>query len=260
MNLDELDLLFWAVSFIGHVILLLVLSIRSRSRNFPIFTTLIAFNVVRTIALFLIHRRHAKTAYFYTFWVLAVVDIGLQFAIVYELSAKVFRPLGQWAPDIRRRFLVWVGGSVIIASILIMIPKPTSRFFMQVVILKASFFSAALMSELLLGMIVLSAVAGLNWSTHVAKIAKGLITYSIATLTLETANTFFGLDGRGQIYDDLSRVRIAIYLCCVGYWIAVLWRNAPPAQKIPRLVWQQASTINQILKIQVEALREAGEP
>jgi hypothetical protein len=259
MNLSKVDLLFWAMSFIGNLALLFVLLFRGRFRNFPIFTALVTLNVVRTITLFLIRWHSAQSTYFYAFWSLAVVDMGLQFGIVYELSSKVFRPVGEWAPDIRKRILIWVSASVILASLLTLIPKPASRFWIQGLILKGSFFSAALMSELFVGMIVLSAVAGLSWSSHLAKIAKGFTVYSIATLVLETANTFLGLGGTGHIYDDLSRIRIAIYLCCVAYWIVALWRNAPPARKIPDHVWQQASTINQMVKIRVEALRQEGE-
>jgi hypothetical protein len=260
MNLSELDLLFWAMSFIGHVTLLLVLLLRGRFRNLPIFTALITLNVVRTIALFLIRQHNAQSTYFYTFWSLAVLDVGLQFAIVYELSSKLFRPLGEWAPDIRKRFPLWVSASILLTSLLTMVPKPASHFWIQELILRGSFFSAALMSELFVGMIALSAVAGLTWSSHIAKVATGFTVYSIATLILETANTWLGLGGSGHAYDDLSRIRIAIYLCCVAYWIVALWRNAPPTTKMPDHVRQQASTINQMVKIRVEALRQAGEP
>jgi hypothetical protein len=94
MNLSHLDLLFWAMSFIGNVALLLVLLLRGRFRNLPIFTALITLNVVRTIALFLIRRHNAQSMYFYTFWSLAVLDVGLQFAIVYELSFEGISPTG----------------------------------------------------------------------------------------------------------------------------------------------------------------------
>jgi hypothetical protein len=260
MNLSELDLLFWAMSFIGHVALLLVLLLRGRFRDLPIFTALVTLNVVRTIALFLIRWHNAQSTYFYTFWSLAVLDVGLQFAIVYELSSKVFRPLGEWAPDIRKRFPIWVSASIILTSLLTLIPKPASHFWIQELILRGSFFSAALMSELFVGMIALSAEAGLTWSSHIAKVAIGFTVYSIATLILETANAWLGLGGSGHTYDDLSRIRIAIYLCCVAYWIAALSRNAPPATKMPDHIRQQVSTINQLVKIRVEALRQAGEP
>ncbi len=259
MNLSELDLLFWAMSFVANLVLLFVLLIRSRSRNFPLFTALITLNVARTIVLFVIRRHNAQSAYFYTFWTLAVVDMGMQFGIVYEVSSKVFRPMGKWVPDVKK--ISWKRVIVIVAitSLLTLIPRPPNDSRMQEIIVKSSFLSAALMSELFVGMLALSAVAGLTWTSHVARIAKGLTAYSIATLILETANTYLGLGGSGPVYDDLSRIRIGIYLCCVTYWIVALWRNAPPSRNMPDHIRKQATTISQAVKLRVDGLRRAGE-
>jgi hypothetical protein len=152
-------------------------------------------NFIRTIVLFLINREGTRAVYFYTFWSLAFADVALQFGVVYELASRVFRPLGEWPSDVRARLAAWVGVSGCFALLLIWIPKPQNRFWMQVIFLKGSFFSAALMSELFVGMMALSSVAGLSWSSHVAKIAKGLAFYSVSTLVFETANTCLGIEG-----------------------------------------------------------------
>src|SRR5258708_13996855 len=131
---------------------------------------------------------------------------------------------------------------------------------MQVVLLKGSFFSAALMSELFVGMMALSSIARLSWSSHVAKIAKGLALYSVATLVFETANTSLGLDGNDRTYGELSRLRMGLYLCCVMYWIVSLWRNAPPARRMPELVRRQVSVISQALECRLDAVRSQEEP
>ncbi len=238
MPLTNLDLLLWVAGFLGHLALLLILLLRRRARMFPVFTTLIVLNVTRTVVLFLINRGGTKAAYFYTFWSLAFADVALQFGVVYELASKVFRPLGEWASDIRTRLAVWVACSLGFALLLTWIPHPQSRFWMQVVLLKGSFFSAALMSELFVGMMALSSIAGLSWSSHVAKIAKGLALYSVATLVFETANTSFGLTGNDRIYGQLSRLRMVL----------------------PELVRRQVSVISQALECRLDALRSEEEP
>ena len=260
MALTDLDLLLWATGFLGHVALLLILLLRGRARSFPVFTALIVLNVSRTMLLFLITREGTKAMYFYAFWSLASADVALQFGVVYELASKIFRPLGSWASDIRTRIAVWAGASVCLAWLLTWIPKPQSRFWVQVLLLKGSFFSAALMSELFVGMIALSSIAGLSWSSHVAKIAKGLAFYSVVTLIFETINTSFGLNGKDQVYGELSRLRMVLYLCCVMYWIVALWRNAPSARRMPILVREQVSAIHQALKGRVAAFRSGGRP
>lgn len=258
MPLTDLDLLLWVTGFLAHLTLVLVFLLRGRARSFPSFTALIVLNVLRTIVLFLINREGTKAIYFYTFWSLAAADVALQFGVLYELASKVFRPLGEWASDIRTKLSVWVVVSVVFALLLTWIPKPQSQFWMQVLLLKGSFFSAALMSELFAGMIALSSVAGLSWSSHVAKVAKGLACYSLGTLIFETANTSFGLNGTVQLYDELSRLRMVLYLCCVTYWIISLWRNAPPARRMPALMRQQVSVINRAIESRLEGLRSGG--
>jgi hypothetical protein len=258
MPLTDLDLLLWLTGFLGHVALLLVLLLRGRARTFPIFTALMILNVIRTVVLFLINREGSKAMYFYAFWSLASADIALQFGIVYELASKIFRPLGTWASDIRTRLAMWAGASVCLALLLTWIPKPQSQFWMQVLLLKGSFFSAALMSELFVGMIALSSVAGLSWSSHAAKIAKGLAFYSVVTLIFETANTSFGLNGNDRIYGELSRLRMVLYLCCVMYWILSLWRNAPPASRMPDLMREQVSVISRALEGRLDVFRSEG--
>ena len=260
MPLTNFDLLLWVAGFLGHLALLLILLLRRRARMFPVFTTLIVLNVTRTIVLFLINREGTKATYFYTFWSFAFADVALQFGVVYELASKVFRPLGEWASDIRTRLAVWVACSIGFALLLTWIPHPQSRFWMQVILLKGSFFSAALMSELFVGMMALSSIAGLSWSSHVAKIAQGLALYSVATLVFETANTSFGLTGNDRIYGQLSRLRMVLYLCCVMYWIVSLWRNAPPARRMPELVRRQVSVISQALDYRLDTLRSEEEP
>jgi len=255
MPLTNLDLLLWVAGFLGHVALLFVLLWRRRARIFPIFTALIVLNVLRTIVLFAINRKGTKAEYFYTFWSVASADVVLQFGVVYELASKVFRPLGKWPSDIRPRLAILVSGSLVLALLLTWIPKPQSQFWMQVVLLKGSYFSAALMSELFVGMMALSSIAGLSWSSYVAKIAKGLAFYSVATLVFEAVNTSFGLTGNDRLYDELSQLRMVLYLGCVLYWIVSLWRKAPPARRMPDHVRQQVSVIGQALESRLDILR-----
>jgi hypothetical protein len=255
MHLTGLDLLLWAASFAVHLGLLFVLLIRRRAPVFPMFTTLIITNVGRTIALFLIQVYGTRAEYFYTFWSLAVLDVALQLCVVYEMASHVFRPSGSWPAGIGGRIWWWLGGSVAIAAGLTWIPKPSTHFWMQLLILKGGFFSAALLSELFVGMIFLSATAGLPWKTHVARIAQGLGVYSVITVFTETGNTYFGLKSNTKIYDDLSHLRIAVYIGCVIYWIIMLWREAPRSPQMTDLMRQQLDALDGSAALNLKSLR-----
>ena len=52
MHLTGLDFLLWAAGFVADLALLFVLWFRKRASAFPIFTTYVTANVVRTIVLY----------------------------------------------------------------------------------------------------------------------------------------------------------------------------------------------------------------
>jgi hypothetical protein len=259
MHLTGLDLLFWAVGFAGHVILIVVLWVRQRVRAFPFFTALICLNVVRTITLALIQLYGTRRGYFYTYWSLAILDVALQLGVVYEMASRVFRPLGKWAPDVRRAILWWIAGSLAVAASLTWIPTPSTRLWMQVVMIKGSFFTAALLSELFVGMIALSATAGLPWKTHVARISQALGIYSIFTVLVEAGSSYFGLRSDPRAYVDLTHVRMGLYLGCLSYWIVMLWRDAPPGREITPHMRRQLAAINAGAAHDLQQLRSRRE-
>jgi hypothetical protein len=232
MLLAGVDQVFWAAGFLGHVVLLTVLWVRHRAREFPVFTVWIASNLARTIMLFAVSHYANRAAYYYTYWTLAALDMLLQFAIVHEMYSKIFRPLGVWAPDIRKTFLWLVSSSLGVAVLLTGLSKPPTRIWIQAVVIKGNLFSSVCMTELFVGMVALSVKAGLPWKGHVGRISHGLGAYSIFGVILEAGNSYFGLEGDMHAYQLLSRLRMIVYLCCLAYWIVALWQSTPAPRQM----------------------------
>jgi len=243
MQFAGVDLLLWAIGLLGHVVLLLVLCFRRRAAHFPVFTTLIATNVIRTIALYFTFRLGTRHAYFVTYWSLAILDVALQLAVVYEMASHVFRPLGTWSRDVHRGFLWLIGGSITVASLLTWMAAPAAHSLKEVVVIRGSFFSAALMSELFVGMVAFSVIAGLPWKTHVARISQGLGAYSIVCILIEAGHSYSIITPGTPTYVLLSHIRMAVYLVCITYWIVMLWRNAPRPKDLPDEMRRQLSLL-----------------
>ena len=223
MRLSGLDFLFWAAGLAANAALLFVLVYRNRARTFPIFTALIALNVIRTIVLYLVQRLASHGTYFTSYWSLTALDTVLQFGIVYEIAAIVFRPAGTWARDVRLRFVALLFPCIGIALALSWLDSPPSRTWVQAAVARGNLCAESLMSELFVLMLALSISAGLPWKTHVARIAQGLGTYSLVSLALQTGQSYFGVDRQFPMYVSLSHIRMIAYLGCVSYWIATLW-------------------------------------
>ena len=231
MHLTGLDFFFWALGFLEVCVLLAVLWYCKRAARFPVFTTWIAFEVVQTVALYFTFRLGSSQTYFYTYWSLGFLDVTLQLAVAYELCAHVFRPMGAWAPDVRRGFAVVAGASLLIASVLTWLAAPPARFLRSAIVIRGNFFSSALMSELFVAMVALSVTMGLPWRTHVARLAQGFGVYSIFCIVTEGAHSYFGTGG--AVYTRVSQIRISLYCLCVAYWIVAMARNEPEPPKLP---------------------------
>jgi hypothetical protein len=259
MHLTGLDLLFWAASFAGHVTLMAVLWIRHRVRTVPFFTTFIGANILRTVVLYLIAQFGTRATYFYTYWSLAVIDLVLQLCVVYEIASGVFRPLGGWAKDAKRG-LIWLGClSIAIAAGLAWLASPPTVLWLQSMIIRGNLLSAALMSELFVGMIALSVTVGLPWKTHITRIAQGLGAYSIIDVLVEAAHGYFGLGKDTHIYTDLSHARIAIYILCTVYWIVMLWRDAPQPRELSDEMRADLVSLQEKVGYGLESLRSRRE-
>jgi hypothetical protein len=256
MHLTGIDFLFWAAGFVEHLVLLAVLLIRARAKTFPVFTALIATNVIRTIALYFVAQYGSKHAYANVYFSLAVCDLILQFALVYEVASDVFRPLGRWAPDVRNS-LVWIVClSIAMASGLTWLAsRPPSSTWLRATLIRGNFFSATLLSELFVGMIVLSATVGLHWRTHVAKIAQGLGLYSLVCIAIEAGHTYLGMDRSVRISAGLSFFRMSVYLLCLLYWIVTLWLDAPAPKELSEDMRRQLFTLQGRVAYDLQKLR-----
>ena len=258
MHLSGLDLFLWVAGLVGNVSLLAVLWLRKRATEFPFFTSLIAMYVGRTIILFFVYRYGSKDAYFYAYWSLAILDIELQLAVVYEIASYVFRPTGSWAQDLRWSFVWLLSLSAVIGVALTWLAAPATKTLYQEIAIRGNFFSSVLLSELFVGITALSVTMGLPWKTHVARIAQGLGTYSIVGFAIEGLHSYFGLSQGMQGYTMLSHVRIAAYLSCVAYWIVTLAQEAPEPRGMPVQMQQQMLLLQRRVAFELAHIRGWG--
>ena len=200
MHLSRLDFILWAATFVGHMALLCVLVRRRRAVRYPIFTALIAADIARSITLYLVFDLGTAKQYSYTYWSLAIVDIVLQFAVVYEIAVHTFRPLGCWARDLRAHLVGLICLSLAVAVGLTWLASPPARTILDAVVIKGKFFSSVCMIELFVGMLALSATAGLPWRSHTSRISEGFGVYSMVCVLIDAAHGYFGFGGDNHIF------------------------------------------------------------
>jgi hypothetical protein len=212
--------------------LLAVLLGRGRVRRFPFFTIYIGSNLAGDAILYYVSRHGSHSAYFDAYWILRAIDVAAQLGVFYEIAGMVFRPLGVWAADIRKRFTLLALGSLAVAALLTWLASPPTEYFVQTVVIKGSFFVACLMSELFVITTALSTRVGLAWRNHVSAVAQGIGIYSITTVIIEGANSYLGAVGAAAAYARLERVRVVLYTLCLCYWNIRLYQNEPVRREI----------------------------
>jgi hypothetical protein len=253
MHLSRTIFAFWAVGLITQILLLLVLVVRHRARTFPVFTTLMAANVLNSVVLYEVALHGSKHTYFVAYFAFAVLDLFLQLSVTYELARHVFCPTGTWAPDVRKGFLILVVVSLAIAFALACIPSPPEKTLLGVLLDRGNLFSSALQCELFVGMIAFSSTANLPWNTHVARIAQGLGFYSLIGLMTEAGHNI--LTRNTPAFESLTYVRMSIYLLCVSFWIVMLWLPAPAPQELPEEARRQLFTLQRRVEYDLRKLR-----
>ncbi|MGC2213000.1 MAG: hypothetical protein WA602_07350, partial [Silvibacterium sp.] len=160
-----------------------------------------------------------------------------------------------WAKDVRGAFGWLISLSLVVAAALTEMAKPHTRLWVQAVTIRVDLFSSVWMSELFVGMIAISVKVGLPWKTHVARISQGLGIYSLFGVIIEAGNSYFGLSRNTEVYATLSYLRMTVYLCCLCYWVVMLWRNAPDSREMTMELYQQLARLQARAEYDLQRLR-----
>jgi hypothetical protein len=255
MNLSDFDRFVWAASLYGQALLVLILWTRGRAKSFPIFTAYIGESICTNIALYFTLYHRSLSAYAHAYHALGFVDEALQLLVVYELAIHVFCPTGVWARDARKIFLGLAGVSFGVAFLLTWLAHPAGSLPIDTFLLRSNFFSAALMSELFVGMMVLSVTVGLPWKTHVARIAQGLGAYSVFCVAKNIALAYVDISKHPRVFTELSHLRILTYLACEAYWVVMLWQEAPAPRELPDAMRAQIYTLQKQVEYDLIRIR-----
>lgn len=224
MNVPLTALILWAAGLIVHACLLFVLIVRKRWRTFPVFTTLMGFNVFRTILLVVLYKYASLHKYWLAYSYASVIDLALQLGIIFELARVVLKPTRTWVRDAGKMFsLCGVAGAGVAAAIAYFI-NPSSPSSLESWVEKGNLFSAMLTLELFASMLFASTRLGLLGTSHVMRLGQGWAIWAIADLIAEGAYSHFGSDWRGVALDY---VRTFTYFGVTIYWMITLWRPEP---------------------------------
>jgi hypothetical protein len=233
-SVAALDNIFWAAGFLGHLVLLVVLLIRRRVREFPVFTSFIAYVTMRTVVLFLIWRYGSVYAYKLGYWVLSPGDYAFQIAIIFEIGRNVLRPTGTWVQDARMGFLLWSAvGTLIAVCLSLAITPPEAKGF-DLWMARVTVFTSLLTCATFLAMSAAANRLGLIWRSHVMALGQGLTVWALFALFGDLVHLAVGWRPDFVLFD---RFRMLAYLGAVLFWTIAFW--LPERKRAPLSVDMQ---------------------
>ncbi len=221
MTLSTLDTVLWVASLLGHVTLLFVLIARVRWRQFPVFTSFVAFNVLRTIVLFLVRQHGTRHGYFLAYWITGFADYLFQIALILEIARDVLRPAGRWVLEARRVFVVWGAAGLLVAAGLALTIGPPESKGLDLWDVRITVFTSLLTCGLFLAMATAANRLGLGRRSHILALGQGLTAWAFVALLEDFGHVTLGWNRQFIVFVHL---REAIYLAVLGYWIWTFWR------------------------------------
>lgn len=228
MSPTALDNALWAAGFLGHVVLLSVLASRERWKEFPVFSAMIAYQAVLSVALFTILRQGSQHVYFLAYWISALVDYAFQVALIFEIARAVLRPTNTWVQDARASFLGWSALGVALATAVVYFIGPSSSKGLALWAVRGTLFNSVLQLELFLSMSAAANRLGLPWRSHVMSLGQGIAAVAVIGVLSDIGRMHFGWSQKFVIFTQLGEF---IYLGSLFFWVYAFLR--PERERAP---------------------------
>lgn len=228
MHFSALSRILWALSFFCDALVLVILCVRGRYRQFPVFSSYFAFDLLRTIVGFTAYMLNKKLLYRDQYYFFLLVDYCFQVGIVLEIARVVLRPTGTWLRDARTMFAgLGFAGALVAAAIAWWIAPPVHSGW-QLWPLRVNLFTSLLTCELFVAMSFTANRLGLGWRNHVMALAQGWTFFNVVMVLTTSLQSYFGT----VHFLVLDQIRGCAYWVGIIYILVQLWIPEPERKPI----------------------------
>lgn len=222
MGFTWADFALWIAGFLAAAVLFAVLVSKGRARQFPFFTTLVGFDALQNVGLFLALKN--PRVYEILYFGGQFVDFLLQLAVVFEIARQVFRPFGKWASGARSFWTAACGLSLVAALGLTFIASPHAPTSAWAWAIKGDLFAIMFTCMISIAVLVTARQYGLGWRNHVMGLAQGWTFWAFLTFVVETCHSYFGYS---PWYVHLANISAVADIVAQIYWIFIFWQEEP---------------------------------
>lgn len=230
-----LYLYLWIAPHALQAALAVMMVRRKLAKAFPAFFMYTVGEVLQFIILFAMHEIDAVSAHAYTVaWFIGDgVSIVLRFAVVYEIFDHVFSSY----PTLKELGAVifrWATAVLMIVAVVLVGYSTSGEIgWAEILIPIVDRAVSVVQCGLLVLLLLLSRFLNFTWRSYAFGIALGMGLFASVELGISAIRTELGL---GVALDKLAIVTMAVYHCCVLFWIVALLRpqrEITPVTSVP---------------------------
>jgi hypothetical protein len=252
MSAETIGYVLWPVGPVLQTAICVYLWRKNLRQKYPLFFSYCAFMVLSSVGLFFVSRLGGTSSaeYFYAYWSISAVRIGLGFTVIYELFRNALQPYHALR-DLGTMLFGWVGVVMLLVAALmafnVSAPNEASRVIAGVLDLERSVRLAQ--CGLLLFLLLFGTRLGLTLRHRTFGIAAGVGIYAATDLLLVNLRAHVGPEWASAY--SLLRATVFVFSC--GVWLFYVVRPEPAPVMLPSMV-----SARPILQRWDEALAEAA--
>jgi len=230
----NLQPVLWMAHPVLEVFLATAMVWRGLHRKFPVFFSYIVCELVSFGILFPIHRYGHSLAYFYGYWISAMISLTLGFKVIHEVFLDVFRPF-HTLRDLGTVMFKWAALVMIFVAIVVAVASPMGQSPLVQAVTTLQRCVRTVQCGLILFLLFFSRYLGVSWRQYSFGVALGFGSYAIVELA--TNALYFG----GQINSPLAGLLdTVVYTTALMVWVGYGFLKAPAAlQQVALLASQR---------------------
>ncbi|MGH9510800.1 MAG: hypothetical protein ACRD2U_01555 [Terriglobales bacterium] len=224
----------WIAQPILEIAVVATMVARKRHRTFPVFFTYMAAQVVMFCVLFPVQKMGNYVAYFYSYWICALINLALGFKVIYEIFQDVFRPYHA-LKDLGSVLFKWSALVMLLAAVVIAAASPRSG---QGSVLEAVMITQrgvrVIQCGLIVFLLIFSKHLGVSWKQNSFGIALGFGFYAAVEL-----GTFALFSSGRESKPMVALLTISAYCLSLGVWLGYALLKAVPREVSANLLTSQ---------------------
>ncbi len=209
--------LTYLICWVAHPVLQAVVAItmirRGLQRKFPIFFAYLLTEIVMFAICFPIYMKGSYSAFFYSYWILAVISSGVGFFVIHEIFGDIFRPF-HTLKDLGTVLFTWSGFVMLMVAAVVAAASPTSKSPIVEAVMTLERCVRVIQCGLVLFLLVFSKYLGASRKQLSFGIMLGFGGFALVELAV------VALFDAGRISEDnMSLLNVGMYNLAVVVWL-----------------------------------------